>query len=456
MKINLVLAPSIFKRSPLIGLAYLCAYLRSRHHDVCVMDLNAEFSWPDQENEQKWNDRVFFERFISDKDNFIDSLADKILSNDPRIIGFSTWATTRNFSLALAETIKQKDPGRIIVLGGPECSFSPEELIRHNAVDAVIYGEGEKTFADFLAIYEAKNKIDFCPGSIIKINGDFTDCGSRDEIKDLNKLPFPDYSSFNLANYNNRNALPMTFYRGCLRRCVFCNTAVTWKTFRSRGAKNIFEEMTHQINLFPKLHKFDIDDTALNLNIDMVSELCDLIIANGLKINWGGMALIREEMDSALLKKMAKAGCNCMGYGLESGSQKIIDRIGKGFRMDTAEKVIRDTHNAGIETILAIIIGFPGETDKDFDDTLKFIQRNKDFISWVHSPSECCIGCNSFMQKNPDKFDAILDPNNGENWSSVYGDNNHQLRQARIKVFNEFLASIDVRTSSYSGVYKKA
>jgi len=454
MKINLVLTPSIFKRLPLIGLAYLCAYLRNKHHDVSIIDLNAEFSWPDQENEQKWQDAVFFENFISDKSKFIDSLVDKILSNDSRIIGFSTWATTKNFSLMLAEKIKQRDPGRVIVLGGPECSFSSEKLIRHNAVDAVIYGEGEETLADFLAIYEAKNKIDFCPGSIIKINGNFTDCGSRDEIKDLNSLSFPDYSDIDLANYNNRNMLPMVFYRGCLRRCVFCNTAITWKTFRSRSAKNIFEEMMHQIKLFPELHKFDIDDTALNLNIEMVSELCDLIIANGLKINWGGMALIREKMSGPLLKKMAKAGCNCIGYGLESGSQKIIDRMGKGFKIDVAEKVIRDTYSAGIETILGIIIGFPGETEEDFEDTLKFIQRNKDFVSWVHSPSECYIGCSSFMQKNPDKFDAILDPNNGENWRSLDGYNNHQLRQTRIKIFNEFLISINVRVSSYSNVNK--
>ncbi|MFA5388671.1 MAG: radical SAM protein [Candidatus Omnitrophota bacterium] len=454
MRINLVLAPAIFKRAPLIGLAYLSAYLRKKGHEVSVIDLNAELPWPEQDNEIRWLDAGFIERVAAEKEELADSLADRILGNDPGIIGFSAWVSTKNFSLALAGKIKRKDPRRVIVLGGPECSFSPEELIGHNAIDAIIMGEGEETLAELASGYESGDGLRACAGSKIKINNDIVDGGQRKEMRDLDSLPFPDYSDFNFDNYINKNTLPMVFYRGCLRRCVFCNTSVTWKTFRSRSAGNIFEEMIYHTGRFPGLAKFDVDDTAINLDTVVISELCDLIIANGFKINWGGMALIREEMTGGLLKKMAKAGCNCMGYGLESGSQKIIDSIGKGFRIDTAERVIRDTYGAGIETILAIIIGFPGETEKDFEDTLKFIQRNRDFISWIHSPSECCIGCNSFMQNNPDKFGAVIDPENGENWRSVDGYNNHDMRQKRIRIFNEFLVSIGVRRSSYSNVHK--
>ena len=186
----------------------------------------------------------------------------------------------------------------------------------------------------------------------------------------------------------------------------------------------------------------------------MISKLCDLIISNGLKINWGGMGLIRGEMDVALLRKMMQAGCNCIGYGLESGSQKIIDKMGKGFKMEVAERVIRDTYSVGIETILGIIVGFPGETEDDFKDTLRFVERNRNHISWIHSPSECSIGCNSYMHMNSDKFDVILDSDNGENWRSKDGTNTHTRRQKRIKIFNEFLASINIRSSSYSTVHE--
>jgi anaerobic magnesium-protoporphyrin IX monomethyl ester cyclase len=211
--------------------------------------------------------------------------------------------------------------------------------------------------------------------------------------------------------------------------------------------------MCFQQDRYPKLHKFDVDDTALNLDLGMVEELCDLIIASGRKIRWGGAALIRKEMDSSIIQKMARAGCDCIGYGLESGSQKIIDLIGKGFTIEVAERVIRDTYAAGIETILGIIIGFPGEEEKEFRQTLQFIARNKHSISWVHAPSECCIGCSSQMKQFPERFGAVLDPSeDGEKWRSIDGNNTHQERQRRIKVFNEFLREEGVRTNTYIAV----
>jgi hypothetical protein len=152
---------------------------------------------------------------------------------------------------------------------------------------------------------------------------------------------------------------------------------------------------------------------------------------------------------------MAKAGCNCIGYGLESGSQKIIDGMRKGFKIKDAERIIRDTYNAGIETILGIIIGFPGETEDDFKETLKFIERNKDYISWVHSPSECNVSFNNYIHNYPEKFNIILAPNrDGELWYSKDGTNTHEERQRRIRIFNEFLSAVGVKTNSYATVCK--
>lgn len=452
MNVCLVLCPSLYKRSPLIGLAYLSAYLKMHGHHVITKDFNAEFNWPYNDKEGLWNDRKFSERIISSNKVLFEHMVDSILRTGAEVIGFSTWATTKQASLALAALIKQKDKSKFIVFGGPECSFTGDYLIKNGAVDAVVLGEGEETLGEILSLYSTHKNFDFCPGTLLKTNNSIINCGYRTEIKDLDSLSFPDYSDFDRTRYLH-NILSITFYRGCIRRCVFCNTAVTWHKFRSRSAESIFKEMVWQINKYPDIHKFEVDDTAINLDLNVVSSLCDLIITNSLKINWGGSALIRSDMDALLLRKMAKAGCNCIGYGLESGSQKIIDRIGKGFMIENAERVVRDTYNAGIETILGIIIGFPGETEENFNETLNFIERNKQFISWVHSPSECCIGCNSFMLQHPDKFDVVLDPDgNGENWRSCDSINTHEERQRKIKVFTEFLKSIGVKSSSYASV----
>ena len=440
----------------MIGLGYLSAYLRERGHQVEIFDLNTEMDVSFDYDEQKWNDKKFVEGFVSERKDKIDSLLAEIMGNNPEIIGFSVWATTRHFSLMLAKRIKQKYKDKLIVFGGPECSFTGNDLISQEEVDVIVYGEGEGTFADIVEIYDKKRKIDFCPGALIKNNRDIADCGLRGEIENLDSLPFPDYTDFSLFKYYSPYSISMAFYRGCLRRCVFCNCAITWKKFRSRTAKNIFDEMIYQYKKFPHLRKFEIDDTAINLNLPMISELCDLIIANGFRMRWGGSALVRREMDTELIRKMAKAGCNCLGFGLESGSQKVVDMMGKGFRIEDAERVMRDTYDAGIETILGIIIGFPGETEEDFRMTLEFIKRNKAFISKVNFPSECCIGCNSYMKNHPEKFDAVLEPNNeGNNWYSKDGSNTHEIREKRIETFNKFLNVLGVPLGSYATVYQE-
>ena len=456
MKIALVICPALFKRCPLIGLGYLSAYLRQEGHQVNIFDLNTEIEVPFDHDEQKWSSKEFVERFISEQQNKIPSLVDKILENDPEVIGFSVWATTRHASLMIARIIKERSREKIIVFGGPECSFTASDLIRQEQVDVVVYGEGEKTFIDIVEMCDKKGKIDFCPGAFIKNNGDARDCGFREEIENLDSLPFPDYSDFSLFKYYSPYSISMAFYRGCLRRCVFCNCAITWKNLRSRTAKNIFDEMIYQYRKFPHLRKFEVDDTAINLNLPMVSELCDLIIANGFRMRWGGSALVRREMDTELIRKMAKAGCNCLGFGLESGSQRVVDMMGKGFRTEDAERVIRDTYEAGIETILGIIIGFPGETEEDFQMTLEFIKRNKAFISKVNFPSECCIGCNSYMKNHLEKFDVVLEPNNeGNAWYSKDGTNTHKTREKRIETFNNFLNALGVPLGSYATVYQE-
>jgi hypothetical protein len=107
------LSPSLYKRCPLIGLAYLAANLKDKGHEVKIIDINAEYNWPHNDNEQKWIDKEFLEGFISENSILIESLVEKILACGSQVIGFSLWATTRYVSLVLAKAIKQKDNDKI-------------------------------------------------------------------------------------------------------------------------------------------------------------------------------------------------------------------------------------------------------------------------------------------------------------------------------------------------------
>jgi radical SAM superfamily enzyme YgiQ (UPF0313 family) len=453
MKIALVLCPALYKRCPLIGLGYLSSYLRAKDYDVDIFDLNTMIEIPYEEREDYWGDRKFVERYISSNLRLLESLADRIMQSNTEIIGFSIWTTTKYFSLALARAIKQRDNNRLIVFGGPDCSFSTQELMADGAVDIVVYGEGEETLYEIAEIYRNYRKINSCAGTVIKNNDNLINCGFRDEIENLNSIPFPDFSDFLLNNYYLPNTLPITFYRGCSRRCVFCNASVTWRRFRSRTAENIYKEMRYRKILYPGLKKFEIDDTALNLNLKMISRLCDLIIADGFRIDWGGAAIIHPDMDFALLKKMAKAGCKSLAYGLESGAQDVIDSMRKGFKIEDAERLICDTYHAGIEVDLNIIIGFPNETEYEFQQTMEFIRRNRAYISFISFPSECWIGNQTFLHLHPEEFN--VEPGKwGNLWQTKNGRNTHQVRQQRIEVFNNFVSSLGLPLHNYATTVK--
>jgi anaerobic magnesium-protoporphyrin IX monomethyl ester cyclase len=442
MKIALVLPPFLYKRCPLIGLAYLSAYLKRKEFEVVIFDLNAEMEIPHEGEERIWEDEFFVEKFLNERYSIFDSQAEKILNSGAEIIGFSMWATTKYTSLTLARMIKQKDKNRLIILGGPECSFDGGSFIKDEAVDIVVRGEGEETILAIAQIYKGHRDVDFCPGALLKINGEVIDCGYRTEIENLDSLPFPDFSGFLLERYYLAHTLPIMFNRGCLGYCVFCNTSVIWKRYRFRSAENIYKEIVYQIKNYPHIRRFEIDDTALNLNPKELSKLSDLINVSGLKIEWGGSAIIHPLMDYNLLKNMAQAGCSFLAYGLESGSQKVIDTMRKGFRIEDAQRVIRDTHGAGIKVLLNIVIGFPNETEQDFVQTMNFIERNRKYINLIAFPSECYIGNNSYLHTHPAEFSVDLSKRQG--WESKDGLNTHEERQRRINIFNDFVYSLGI------------
>lgn len=443
MKIALVLTPFLYKRCPLIGLAYLAASLKKNGYTVDIFDLNSEMDALSAGEEKAWSDELFVNKFFEQHRAYFESQVENILQSQARIIGFTMWTSTKYLSLALARMIKQKDKNRLIVLGGPECSFYKDSFIKDPSVDLVVFGEGEQTMVEIARTYEAAGKINFCSGTLLKLGQDALDCARRPEIKDLDSLPFPDFSGFMLKRYYSIRMLPIMFNRGCLRRCVFCNTAVTWEKCRFRKAEHIFAEMNFQRKNYPDLQRFEVEDSALNINLKELSDLCGLMNLDSRKINWGGSAIIHPEMDFNLLKKMALAGCSCLSYGIESGSQKVIDAMKKGFKIEEAARLIRDTHRAGIEVLLNIVIGFPNETEEDFLQTMDFIKRNSNYISTIAIPSECSIGNLTYMYRHPEEFNVDLNP--GGHWRTRDGLNTHELRQQRLESFSDFVNSIGVK-----------
>lgn len=430
-KILLITPFVLYARQPSIGTAYLCSYLRSKGFEVKAWDLNTEILIPNDGDDCFWSQEENCKNFFLRNRMLFDSLVKRIMDYEPQIIGFTVWSTTKFFSLELARMIKENDRNILIVLGGYWCNINEEELISNPSVDIVVRGEGENALLEIARQYAAKGRIE-------TIN-----YGGRREIDDLDNLPFPDFSDFKLENYVFKYHIPLLFSRGCSWRCNFCTVFHSWSNFRKRNPENIFKEILHRLKEYPMLKQFELCDSAFNQDINLVSKLCDLIISEGLQVRFSGLSQIRPEMDFGLFKKMRRAGFILCNYGVESGSRKVLQAMGKRYTPEEAQRVIRDTHNAGIDVVLNFVIGFPGETEDDFYETLKFIERIKDFITNIAPGHECDIE-HSNIHAYPEKFGVIYYEGKINLWETLDGKLNFKERNRRKKIFDKFLSELKI------------
>jgi len=153
-------------------------------------------------------------------------------------------------------------------------------------------------------------------------------------------------------------------------------------------------------------------------------------------------------MDREFINKMKASGCVELEYGVESASARVRRLMKKPpYDIRIIERVIRDTHDAGIGTRVNFMFGFPGETEEDFEETLNFLKRNKEFFVQVH-PSEtfCCIDPNTYLLNHPEEF-GVANEYHSLFWNSLDGKNTYPERLRRHQVFCELANALDIPLS---------
>jgi radical SAM superfamily enzyme YgiQ (UPF0313 family) len=347
----------------------------------------------------------------------------------------------------MAREIKNRAKDRIIVFGGPQCfpHMQGLQIIQEDVVDMMAIGEGEVTLDELVSQMESSGRVDFCEGLWFKKEDKVVQCSHRALISDLNQLPFADFGDFALDSYDQPNRLPIYLSRGCPNKCVYCNENMNWRGYRTRKGKKVFEEIRHQLSKYNQVTHFDFADQLVNGSPQELLQMADLIIKEGLKVTWAGQAMIRHYMTPDLLNKLKQSGCVCLAYGLESGSQKVLDLMRKGFTTKDAQRVIRDTHRAGIDAVANFMFGFPGETEDDFGQTLDFISENKEYISTVNpSRAYTAIGVGSYIYEHADEFNVDLTSGHLF-WETKNRDNTYEIRQKRYEKFCNLVSSLGIK-----------
>jgi len=418
-QVAMVLCPVWGTENPPLGISYMASFLKNQGWSPLIIDFNIELflNSPEnlkalfaEENFRHWTDQKSFGRISAAFSDRIDGLVDTLLSLDRKVIGFSVYSPNRLFTIEVCKRIKQKDPDKILVAGGRGVFTENERLLfPPDAIDYFVVGDGEVTFVPLLeAIFSDRDGAKL-PG-VVRFEGHhLTRLNPRPVYEDLTIFPHPTWEGLNLDLYTGPE-LPLLFSRGCVAHCTFCNDHKAMGPYRNRPAEHMAAEVFWHVRELGR-RSFKFNDQLVNGDLENLERFCDLIIEQGEQIKWIALAQPRGDMRDELLQKMKQAGCFTLNLGLESGSDKILKRMGKGFSVADMEKALKQIFDSGINTMVNFIVGFPGETETDFLDTMEFIKRNRPNICGVTSVNTCIVlegapldlGAKTFKIEFPEK-----------------------------------------------------
>ncbi|MBU2541923.1 MAG: B12-binding domain-containing radical SAM protein [Candidatus Omnitrophica bacterium] len=338
--------------SPLLNLPLLAKPVLDAGYKVKILDLNIE----------------------DDPDLFLE---ENIRAEKPKIVGI-TFTTPLYFEAErLASLIKRIRSSTILVAGGVHTATFPEDVIK-GSFDVAVMGEADFVMRDLLT-KDWKN----IKGLVFKENGNIINTGKAEQIEDLDDLPLPAWNLYSLERYNSlslshRKSPPgyLETSRGCPYGCVFCNKNIQGRKFRVKSPKRVVDEIEYMLMI--GFNEINILDDTFSTDLKRAKAICDEIINRDLKFPWFPLNGMRvDSLDKELLTKMKKAGCYKITLGIETGSQKVLNRIKKGINLQQVRDAVRWSRELGFETLGYFMFGLPGETEETMEETIKLAKELK-------------------------------------------------------------------------------
>ncbi|MBF0526618.1 MAG: radical SAM protein, partial [Deltaproteobacteria bacterium] len=333
---------------PPLGLLYLATYVtRHSSHEVKVIDAPA----------MGWN------------------LADVVreaAAFRPHLVGISAWTDFWYPAYHLGRQIKRDLPETHLVYGGPHVGIFAGETLDLPFVDSVICGDGEWPFLCLCHLVADGRLADGVPGLHLKSAG-VSEGPSRFHVQeDLDALPIPDRRFLPVERYGSvlsrgRVVTTMMTSRGCPYRCTYCKLHFQRPVFRS--ASSVVEEFRQIARL--GIQEVEVYDDTFTWSKTRVEEICRALIAENIQVTWA----IRDRVNQAdprLLSLLYQAGCRRVHYGVESGVDRVIQRMGKGITTGQARRAVTWAKAAGMNVLTYFMFGNLDETVDDMRRTIDF------------------------------------------------------------------------------------
>ena len=307
-----------------------------------------------------------------------------ILSCAPDYVGITVNTQLIISAATVAREIKQRNPEIVVIVGGAHVTALPKETLRDNpCFDFVVIGEGEETLIELLAALEQEKELKQVSGLAMKQpSDDVFLTAKRSFIRNLDELPYPAFDLLpNMGKYyriatpsvDRLPALSLITARGCPGKCTFCDTSVHGHLPRAHSAEYVADLMTMLNKQYGAKSILFEDDNSLIFK-PRLKELVKILKSRKLDLTWSCLSRV-DTVDLEILEIAKSGGCWQVQYGIESGSQEILDFYRKNITLEKIERAIGLTKKAGLRTKGFFMFGNPLETTGRIKATIDLIKR---------------------------------------------------------------------------------
>ena len=381
------------RSSPPLGLAYIGAVLIENGIDVAALDMNIPST-------------------------SLKTLKRRIEAECPAIVGISAYTETYSSALEIAGVAKSVNPDTVTIMGGPHVTFVPCDAVNTPEVDIAVRNEGEFSMLELVRYFkDGAGSLDEIKGITFMRNGRCISNAPRPFINDLDALPLPAHHLFPLSLYQYPGNILTA--RGCPYNCIFCAAgAMGGSRYRLRSPEGVINEVVHLVEEYGCRFFTFIDDTFTVFR-DRTLRICDLIEKSGIDMQWQCSTRVNT-VTRDVLERMAHVGCTTVTYGIESGSQSILDSIQKGIALKQVRDAVRWALEAGIGVFCSFMIPHPEDTRETVLQTRKLMVEMATLGAAV-TLSFTAPYPGTYLYENARELGITLLSDNWDNFSTSHG-----------------------------------